>query len=85
MNYRNMSMDELAGVLQVETNHKKFINASKAFVTKYLQASLLTEEDVTDRLKQAEQIGYERGVADTEDQVAHKLERISDLVSLDLP
>ncbi len=61
MNFRNMSMDELAGVMQVERNHKRFIDAAKQFVTKYLTTDLYTIDDLEKKVDEARDEGFSKG------------------------
>ncbi len=45
MNYRNHSMDELVDVLTNETDRSRFIEASKAFLQKFVDGNFLDNDE----------------------------------------
>ena len=46
MNYRNYTMDELSDSLQHETNHNRFIDMAKAFITKFHDGKFFTHQEL---------------------------------------
>jgi len=67
MNFRSMSMDELAGYLRAETRHARFINGAKEFVARFLTTQYYTEEQYNEAVKKALARGRDEGYQDAMD------------------
>jgi len=54
-------MDELSGILQAEPDRNRFIEASKAFVTKWCEQKYYSQEELDKAIEEAIEEGTQRG------------------------
>jgi len=57
MTYRNYTMDELSGILQAEPDQNRFIEAAKAFVTKWCEQKYYSQEELDEAIEEARDEG----------------------------
>ena len=61
MNFRAMSIEELAGYLQAETSQARFINGAKEFIRKFLSTQYYTEDEYEEAVEKALNRGRTEG------------------------
>lgn len=61
MNFRTLPTDELVTFLLNETNHQKFISATKEFITRYLSQKHFNQEEVNKLVEEARDEGVDLG------------------------
>jgi hypothetical protein len=61
VNYRNLAMSELASILQLETDPKRFIEAAKVFITKFIEDGYVSRDELEDKANDAHNASFEEG------------------------
>ena len=61
MNYRNLSMEELTGVLINEPDRNRFIDASKIFIENFANGEYVSKEDHEAAIEEARDENFQKG------------------------
>ena len=69
MNFRNYSMDELANLIVDEPDQDRFNDAAKAFVSRWLEGTFYTQDELDEKVEAAEEIAEQKGYDDAKEEL----------------